>query len=506
MKKLLPINVNPYIHTYTQHGFFHAMTGADDKVCFSVEDSVAEIYVSEYEKYNWQEQTDQLNYTVDSEGRLIFTANKWNVGMNMAFWRECQKQDELSLRIDKQLYSNAWSAITVFITPDTDCNMTDMNEYRIVVGHFEKDGVFFSVKRGKHNRFDCGFKKPMSLKMIRENNDIFMTFCDEEESFESYKIYHIENEEEKYRIGFAINLGNSAYNEWVYSNYIQLFARPNDIIPVDYIVNVHKDWCVHTSNTLIDYHRIKVKELKKLKVTELDYIKLQIDLDSFVEVELNDNLNFNRTDEKGKFFHQNLIYGYDDDKQCLYTLFYKMGKIAKGIVSYKDFESERNKGGAKFLYMMHYNPCSEYFTLYPKRLLWLYKDYRNSENISLYESFYLDNFMIGMSCYEYFTIGEGVMRTYLDIRVIFLFFEKAVCDKDRVEYLYARGIISQEAYEKLTELLVGKIKTLGIIKNAVLKNTSGGRLKKDSLSEYLEDALENEKKFVDMMIDVLESI
>lgn len=49
---------------------------------------------------------------------------------------------------------------------------------------------------------------------------------------------------------------------------------------------------------------------------ELEYIKRQIDLDNYVETEINDNPNFKVPDEiKVKYFHQNLISGYNDDDE-----------------------------------------------------------------------------------------------------------------------------------------------------------------------------------------------
>lgn len=85
--------------------------------------------------------------------------------------------------------------------------------------------------------------------------------------------------------------------------------------------------------------------------------------------------------------------------------------------------------------MMKYNFCSEYFAINPKRIRQLYKEYKNRENKSLYEEFFQDGFMEGLSCYKFFTVGDGSEQTKEDLRIIYLLYERANCNKDRIESL-----------------------------------------------------------------------
>lgn len=503
MKKKLPIQRTPYMHTYTQHGFFHAITCTDDKVCLNEKDTVAEIIVRDYEKYEWQEQKDQLRYVLDTDGKLCFFANRWNTGMNMAFWRECKVCDELTLRIEKQLYSNAWSAISIFLIKASENNPIDFDAPKISVGRFEKDGVFYSSEPKVHHRINAGRRAPVEIKLVRENEEVFMECAEDQGVSKRFLICQLEQQDEC-RIGFSVNLGNNAYYEWTFSNYVQLFARPGSIIPVDYMVNLHKDWCVHTTNPLVDYHRIKKENLNILKLSCLEYIKLQIDLDNYVETEINDNLNFGMLDEEGgKYFHQNLIYGYDDEKGCLYTLFYYQGKVAESEISYDDFESERNQGGSDNLYMMHYNPCSEHFALYPDRLVQLFREYRDGVNISMYEPFFRDGFMIGNSVFQYFALGDGREKFYSDVRVLYLLYERAACNQDRIEYLNARGLLSENAYQNLKEIINEEVNELRYVKNAFIKRHIKGMLQLGDFDDNMRRAAYLEKRFVDQFIELL---
>ena len=95
-KKLL-INTDPAVRTYKFHGFFHAITAAEDKV----DTLAAEISVEKFEDYVWNQQTDRLECCYDGQnGRIRFLSNQWNIGMNHCFWRN----NSCSARIQSLLF------------------------------------------------------------------------------------------------------------------------------------------------------------------------------------------------------------------------------------------------------------------------------------------------------------------------------------------------------------------------------------------------------------------
>jgi len=503
VEKKLPIQRKPYIHTYTYHGFLHAITCTEDKVCLDERNTVAEIIVNDYEKHEWQVQNDQLRCFRDSDGKLCFLANRWNIGMNMAFWRDCKTWDELTVRIEKQLYSNAWSAITVFLIKASENHPIDFDAPKISIGRFEKDGVFYSTEPKVHHRIEAGLKKPVGIKLVRENNDVYVECAEDGYSWKRFLLCQVDQQDE-YRIGFAVNLGNNAYYEWMFSNHVQLSACPNAIIPIDFILNVHKDWGVHTTNPLVDYGRMKKKDLKPLKLSCLEYIKLQIELDNYVEIEINDNINLGLSDETcGRFFHQNLIYGYDDQKGCLFTLFYDQGRVTEGEISYKDFESERNQGGSCNLFTMRYNPCYEHFALYPDRLVQLFRDYRDSVNISMYETYFKDGYIVGNSVFQYFAVGDGRERFYSDIRVLYLLYERAVCNQDRIEYLQARGLVSENACQDIKKTIKEQVDELRFVINIYFKRRIRRKLRCGDFDDNMRRAVDLENRIVDQFIEIL---
>lgn len=507
MKKILPINANPCMHSYTQHAYLHAIASSTDKVVYDLSDAVAEISVENYDSFKWSSKSDELTYSFSKERHMQFFTNKWNHGMNMAFWRDCKENDSIRFTIYKQLYSNAWSNISLFVTSKDTLDILQLNSYDIVAGNFAKDGIFHSGDKGFHNRIHYGLKMPITICLTKEQDCVYIQY--ENDSFSSKKILvgTTNSAENEYYIGFSVDLRNSIYYEWMFSNYIQLFSRTTEIIPIDFIVNWHKDWCVHTANHLIDYNKVHIRDITTLHISLLDFVKQQIDINQYIEIELNDNMKVNIPDEQaGPHFHQNLIYGYSDEKELLYVLYFFQGNIRTAEVSYSDFESERNHNESRIIYMLRYCPCYEKFELSLPRLLNVYKEYKADTNISFFDSFYDDGYFVGSKCFRQYCDIALLEKTFWDIRFPHLLYERATCNLNRVEYLYFIKVISEADYERMAELLKKEQEMLLSARNAIFKWNISGKPSLSDLRTFMATAYEADEKFTDDIINCLSSL
>ena len=109
MKKKLVINSEPRIRSYTYHCFYHAIISGEDKVSRIP----AIVVTKDFSSYTWKEQMDQLDWVREGD-TITYQANKWNIGMNHCFYRECQEIDEINIQVDKQIYANAWGGYQCF--------------------------------------------------------------------------------------------------------------------------------------------------------------------------------------------------------------------------------------------------------------------------------------------------------------------------------------------------------------------------------------------------------
>ena len=164
MKKILPINLEPCIRTYTHHAFFHAVTSTDNKVNHDLKKEVASIRGNTIDEYRWKMQCDQLEYKMLSNKTINFYGNKWNTNMNAAFWRDCKLSDELEIVIYEQLYSNACANIVIFLASNHDNSMTDSDtSYEFQFGNYSKDGLFYRIKNTPHINIYSTIKKPIKI-------------------------------------------------------------------------------------------------------------------------------------------------------------------------------------------------------------------------------------------------------------------------------------------------------------------------------------------------------
>lgn len=503
MKKLLPINLDPCIRTYTHHGYFHAVTCTDDKVNQDIKKEVASIQVNSISQYNWDMQLDQLDYKIVSHNNIRFYGNKWNTNMNAAFWRECKLVDELEIEIYEQLYSNAFANIIIFLARDHDNSMTDIDSsYEFQFGNYSKDGLFYRVKAMPHKNVFTTVDKPIKLSLRREGNIITI----KSNSGDNQQIKISDNILID-RIGFAVNLGCNSYYEWLFSNYINIFLRITDPMPIDYLCNVHKNWHTNTNDYFLDYRIETSDSIESLGFSLIDYIIKMIDLNRYIEILINDNIHMGLSKDRAPYFHQNLIYGYDNSQKFFYVLFIKEGKIASTTMNYSDFMSKENFLPNRTIYMYEYNSGYELFKLSTKHILQIFNEYKASQNMSFYEPYYdYENYSFGLNCLERLNSEDGMQGLIEDIRISHLIYERSVCNKNRVEYLYYKQIIDKKSFKEISQVSDVQCEKALILRNSILKTRMCGRPGKDVIKNHLIDFISYEHIFVDIIIDILSKI
>lgn len=507
MNKFLPINETSFMRTYTHHGFFHAVTNSAEKVSHNTNDAVAKVFLKDYCLHKWDIQNGQMNYDIDQEGNINAYANKWNLGMNLAFFRPCQQNDEIEITIYKQLYSNVRNSITLFLTNTNQDDMLDLDQYDIKIGNTSKNGVYDTTENIVET-YDYLCRNPvlpLKLRLIKEENRIFVEYSDNELHCGKKLVKELENDCEYGKIGFAINLGNSSYYEWVFSNYIQLYSNLDKPMPIEYMFNIHKNWHSFTSNYFVDYIIITEKDVHKNGDSTIGFIERQIDSGWYVEVLLNDNLHIKGAEERTPFFHQNLIYGYDNEKKELYLLYYNNGKPLAAIMSYQDYLSERNVDPDRVFYCMKYNPGIEKYDLSKAHLLQVFKEYRDGINISYYEPDLENGYEFGLNCMRKLCTSEGLERVLYDMRISHLLYEHAMCNKERVQYLTAKGIICEEDCSEMINMLDIEMKNFSIIRNVAIKVMVGGKGQISDVDELMQESFDWEQKFTERIIATLES-
>lgn len=177
MKKVLPINFDPYVRTYTHHGYHHSVISTHDKVAYKETDDVARLKIKNYSEYVWNSQIEGMRYEIIQKDVLKFYGNKWNINMNAAFWRKCNTFEDIEIIIDTQLYSNVWASIFVFLSSDTKVSMTDFDKaYNLVFGNFSKDGIYYKDQYLTHTILCASPTLPIIIHLKKTETKVILIY------------------------------------------------------------------------------------------------------------------------------------------------------------------------------------------------------------------------------------------------------------------------------------------------------------------------------------------
>lgn len=503
MKKILPINPNPYIRTYTHHGYHHAIISTPDKVSTGSH-KVAEVEVKNFNIYTWNIQNEDLQYETDLNNNFKFYSNKWDTNMNIAFWRPCNDSDEIEITIHQQTYSNVWASIAVFLTDNNRDIMTDIDSsYIIQCGNFSKDGGYYRINAEPHSIILPSPTLPLNIKLIKQGSNISIQYYDNDIHKKEDKIINT-TEHSFERIGFAVNLGCNSYYEWLFSNFINFYVNPNHSMPMDYLYNIHKNWSLHTNNYFLDITSETENEINTLGYSLIEYIKQMINLNRYIETMINDDIHVGLLDDDKQHFHQNLIYGYDDTLQHFLLLYTNRGKIQTTTMLYKDFLSTRNHLPNRTIYIFKYTPGYEVYRLDSQHLLQILQEYKLSSNISFYEPQYMKNYQFGLNGLQSL-IEQNEKLLLNDIRIGYLIFEHSICNRDRIEYLFYKKLLSEIDYAQLNAMSLEICRLSTITLNTIIKQDFQGISDATKVRKMMIQVIEYEKKIISQMIDSLKS-
>lgn len=500
MKKILSINPKPMIHTYTHHGYFHSVISAPDKIVTD-NDTVTKFSVTDFNSNEWHSEIQKVHYKQEEDQFYIY-ANKWNLDMNLTFWRPCHIYDSIEITIQKQKYTYVWGSVSIYLTKK-NANMLNMGEHDLRIGNFSKDGVFYLLQNEDHKTIHkTGLNN--TLKLVRNNMEVYMEFKEGETNTRVNLLESLDQDE--YMIGFAATFECNSFYEWTFSNYINVFSKFDQSIPFDFLCNTSKDWNFHSSDYFIDYQCESIEEIKQFGYSELDFVKCMIMLGRYVEVDINDNLNYGIPDDNGPFFHHNFIYGFDDDKACIHLFYVTFGRIVVSCLSYDDFESSRNRLSDRKYYVYKYNPGYEGYPLNLIRVLHLFQEFRTSVNISSYECVHGSGYSFGLNCYRELLSEKGFNTLLDDIRISHLMYERAVCNKNRLEYLIEKYGLDESKTKSLSENIHIECEKIMILRNAILKKHFGGIIDINNLREMLISIVSLEECITDEIIVVIENM
>lgn len=467
MKKKLEVNTDVYFHSYTHHGYFHAIASKYDNVSDNI---VAQVEVENFEESKWKIENEQLEYSINS-GVICFKPNRLHSNMNCSFYREISEDDRLVLTIRKQLPLSRNGNINMFLTHENREELSKLEKCLKVECNYD-DGLGLGTDSEyiftglKTNEF------PVKVEMVYKNSEII--------------IFHNEVEVKRYKadklkyIGFEIHYNNSLYYNWLFMNNIQIYGDiDHTFIPLDLYYNLNKNWCYYVDNAIFDFDIDTFDILKDFGVSPLEFIRKIIDTNYYLEIDFNhdyidcDDSNFIKKD----MFHQILIFGYDDEKKVINVLAYSEGLMYECEVSYRYLENNENgKYYTEVFRVIKYRPSSEMYKFDREYVIDVLKDYLYGRNTFrkvanlMTRGSESDGIVFGIKYYD-LLLERGMDRLLSDIRIAHLLYEHKRCMKDRIEYMYNLNFLTEQEYLCLFKQAEDIEKTSFLNRNLILKNS-----------------------------------
>lgn len=502
MRKVLSINSNPGFRTYTYHAYYHAIVSAPSKLG----KKVAQIQVESFNNYEWSELNKELNWDRERNKLTFYSENEYNRNLNACFWRNLQEDDEIRLKIDYQQYTNPWGAINIFITNKSQTNMLEDDDYWIRLGNFCKDGVYARINNITQNMKVSKDVEFQELKIICRNKTVNMYV-------NNSIVLSAQIPEEKgiadLCIGFEIKLNNNVYYDWLFSNYIQIYSNiESSDDHIDYFGKMKKNWAYYTADYFLDYKQYTYDVIEEMGISIEKFIKCNIDQGNYIEVWINQIFLKERWEysEKVNHFHQNLIYGYDDEKGIFLLVGYLKRIPSVTEISYDDFCCKQNLyGGNRNVIVITYNPDSVIFEFsvdYCRQMLSQYIDSTNSYLMygSLMKS-QVDSF--GLDIYKQLCTKKGIEVLFDDIRIIHFLVEHKYYMKDRVMYLiYCKYLVND------VDRWIDKMNVIVQLANNLKTVVLMGRVKKNEkyithARDILNEISQHEQEYYSMLLNEL---
>lgn len=501
MKKIikLPINPDPYIRLYTHHGYLHAISGTTEKVLDDIKEPAAVVTVKDYDQYQWHYDNKSIFCKPASNNGLAFFCNNiWNLDMNMTIWRECKAEDEICITVEKYIKSCPYASVHIFVTERSEGeNIGTDYLHNFEFGVFAKDGIYFNNFSDTHEVLNSNITLPAMFFLKKSSEGISIYYEEAKGGKSDQIVLPVESDRCKV-IGFSIDLRCGTYYEWLFSNYINIHVNLENQMPIDYLCLINKDYGYYTTNYFIDYtFAVENRDWDSIK-----YIQRMIDEGKYVEVMINDMIH--EKQPTYTFFHQDLIYGYNDINACFYVLYYVQGKVKQAELKYEDYLSERNRYKDAKMHIYTYCPGYEGYNFSINHILQVFKEYKDSKNISYYECADTDKNIFGIDAIRAFLTEKGREILLDDIRVTYCFHERSKCNHDRIRYMFSKGLISDYEYRELSEKAIKIMKLTEKLMFMVVKLLRFKSGNDECIVQYLQDYINLEYEFTDKIINVLE--
>ncbi len=507
MTKKLMVNMNPFIRLLPQYAFIDAIINNVD----TNQETVCELEIKNIDPKDWDFMIKNGSIKIKDN---IFNVSRKAYGTRPlgGWYRYIERQNEIVFNVKYMQYVNRWDSIIMFLDAHQNFTLDEKSNLNFKLSIYCCGNLRIDVndkmtyyRENKENKDIEGWYK---VKLCNADIEIY-----ESNDSVKWELLHIcENvwhtNEEKLIGGFYIHLYDNQYYKWICNNFIQMRYRKGDIDKIGYPGLMNRDWRNYAIHPLVRFGYEK-REIV-LKYGLWDYIRNNIDSNRYLEVYLNEFYIEGLTAyEKKTFFHESLIYGYNEEKKSVQMLSIYKGKFKALEVPIYIIENAWSEpvSFCTTIRSLEYSPDENGYELDIVHICKELQNYLYGKN-STEDYMYIaqkEEGAFGLKVYDDILKTDiGQCEFLSDVRISYMIKEHKECMKFRIDYLYEKELLSLNEYLKINNIMNDILKLSEVVLDLVMKNMILEKKQvQNRIWDYLEKIKEQEQECYGSLLNIL---
>lgn len=499
MKRKLGINIDSVMTSYSYYAFPQSIITADERIG----SKIAEFTVLESLRDEWNTVGD-IAYSVLKKSWCVVSEDRYRRNCNGCIYRKMEEEDYLSIRVDFQQYTEPWGAVNLFISHGKENILLGDNEYPCRFGHFLYDGVSLYTNGECQNVPKEKLEAPYHFVLSRRGNRVEVYAGKNKARQVAIRELELPGDGDLY-IGVQVRHEENSVYPWLFSNYIQLSCDvANRDKRLEFHYGITKHWDCNIFHYFLDTNRYETSDI--LEMGGVKYIKKCLGRGKYLETKL-DQYYISERDEYHSYhhLHQNLIYGYDDQKRCFMLVGYdRNGKLVKTQIGYADLRESLKRNRKGLFQVITYRQDGYHFRFhagYVRKMIQEYLDGVNSSEMMQHMAPIVDR-SYGMEIYDELVSDRGIEVLISDRRVAHVLWEHKLCMAERIAYLTVIGVLEPRDGMELEHTMKELADKVFDLKNILLKyQRRPEKTDADLIKQYLEVIKSGEKKCLEKLLE-----
>lgn len=508
MKKILQISDNPFPMCYSNDAVISSILTNNSLM----DENIAIISDIKYNEQKIDIEYKSFNGIVQKNigDNYCFYAEKFSDEINGILYHKASKDEyvDFSFHVSKQVYWHPWASVGVFVDNkiNLNSNMSNWKETNklFVCGktgliHFNTETVtdFYDMKVSTNEYW---------LRVKYYSNSIIWLYSSDGDIWNEIMAETVDFSGNVF-VGIIIDYRYAAYYDWFFSHYLNItyslpISKSIDGTPTEYYTEIQKNYDPFIIHPFLQFNKIPSFFVKN---DVLSHFKDAINNNSYIEMLLDEYFISNRNAYgRYHYFHSNLVYGYDDEKNIIYLLGHDTKKrYTTTEVSYENLILAFKKQERYINYISVDYPYSPY-KLNIDKVNEIIRNYVLSTNLSeQYVNISGERSRgFGFSIYDQI-INEDMQVLLDDIRISHFLYEHKCILSMFVRFLYFRKFIKHEDYIELSKMFDNIENKALILRNLILKNSMSSQKNIHKIRSILEELKNNEKLGLNILISAL---